>query len=301
MTEELQLFLEDMDEQLSIMESTLLDISEISLDDIDKEMIDKLFRAMHTMKGNAGIFNYEKIVEFAHAAENLLDEIRNGKIKLTQDMIDIFLLVNDHSKVLIDIYTKEQELDEEQLEHHEYLLEQISGFLEIDADENTEEETNYLISSDTEENGEIKKYKIELSLKDEFFKSGMDIISIIKYLDAIGDVKDVKFLDDDIPPIDRIIPVNSYIKLTIQYETDEPKSEIIEAFEFVQEDILLDVQTIEEEIKRDELQENSNDNQPVEKTEKTFEFLKKQKKVSIKKRNLKKRSQATVLHLKLIL
>lgn len=86
MTEELELFLEDMDEQLSIMEQTLLDISEISIEEIDKEMINKLFRAMHTMKGNAGMFGYDVITEFAHIAENLLDEIRNNSINITQEI-----------------------------------------------------------------------------------------------------------------------------------------------------------------------------------------------------------------------
>ncbi len=293
MNEELQLFLEDMDEQLSIMESTLLDISEISLDDVDKEMIDKLFRAMHTMKGNAGIFNYEKIVEFAHAAENLLDEIRNGKINLTRDMVDTFLLINDHSKVLIDIYTKDNEMDEEQLEHHDYLLGLISDFLEKSPNEQDE---NIETSFETEDNGENKNYKIEISLKDEFFKSGMDIISIIKYLDAIGEVGEVKLIDDFIPPIDEIDPLNSYIKLVIMYETDEPKNEIIEAFEFVQEDIELKVSLMENESQEKGSKEETQNND-VEKTEKTFRVFKKAKK-GIKKEVLPKDTLSSSFTLK---
>jgi two-component system chemotaxis sensor kinase CheA len=69
--EELELFLEDMDEQLSLMEGALLDMQELSISDIDKEMINTVFRAMHTMKGNAGMFGYDVIVQFSHLAENL--------------------------------------------------------------------------------------------------------------------------------------------------------------------------------------------------------------------------------------
>ena len=67
MTEELQLFCEDMDEQLTIMEETLLDMMETPLDEIEDEMINKLFRAMHTMKGNAGMFGFDTVVSvFSH-------------------------------------------------------------------------------------------------------------------------------------------------------------------------------------------------------------------------------------------
>ena len=108
MTEELQLFCEDMDEQLTIMENTLVDMSEISIEEIDDEMINKLFRAMHTMKGNAGMFGFDDVVSFAHIAENLLDEIRNGNIQITEEMVELFLVVNDHSKFLIDTTVEEK-------------------------------------------------------------------------------------------------------------------------------------------------------------------------------------------------
>ena len=266
MSEELQLFLEDMDEQLSIMESTLLDMSEISIEEIDTPMIDKLFRAMHTMKGNAGIFNYDVIVNFAHDAENLLDEVRNGKIGLTKELIELFLQINDHSKLLIEIYTNNNELNDEQKQYHEYLLKQLESFLGNDI-ENTATDNNLIEFIEEESLGESKTYEINLKLKEDFYKSGMDIMSIIKYLAALGEVNEVKLINDSIPSFDEIDPLCAYISFKIIYTTEEPQEEIIDAFEFVQEDIELKVEEIEnKQPEKTEAQETFEEKQEEEPT-----------------------------------
>lgn len=292
--EELELFLEDMNEQLSIMESALLDMSEIPLNQIDKEMINKVFRAMHTMKGNAGMFGYDTIVEFAHVAENLLDEIRNDHILLKQEMIDLFLLINDHSKVLIDVYTKDNELDTKQQKDHNYLLSELKNFLNA-KDDNSEavQEPLPVIESTIDDDSSQDKYLIKVKLKSDFFASGMDMMSIIKYLDAIGDVKDVTLFTDEIPALDAIEPLHAYLKLQIIYETDEPRSEIEDAFEFVQEDIELEISEYKEEKKEEEplVVEEKTEVKVVDVQEKEIE----KEDIAVKKETLKDESKNSCL------
>jgi len=235
MNEELELFLEDMDDQLSIMENTLLDISDISLEEVNKDMIDNVFRAMHTMKGNAGIFGYKTIVDFAHQAESLLDELRNNRISLTHEMIDLFLLINDHSKQLIEVTIKDEQLNDEQLIEHKNLLKSLSSLL-------NEEDVEVI---DNISLGNSVRYRINVELLEDFFKSGMDLLTIMKYLDALGTVIDLKLITDDIPPFNELNPTLAYVKLSFEYETCEAKSEIIDAFEFVVEDIELNIEKIE--------------------------------------------------------
>ncbi len=269
MTEEMKLFLEDMDEQLGIMENTLLDISEGSLDDIDSEMLNKLFRAMHTMKGNAGIFGYSVIVDFAHIAESLLDELRNAKISLSPNMLELFLKVNDHSKVLVEVFTQDLELDEDQKQEHNQILLELNNYLE-----NKGELPSPKVEAEPQTNEPIK-YNINIELKDEFFVSGMDMLSIIKYLNAIGSVKKVELDDSKVPIIGEFEPTKAYIGVKILFETIEDISEIEEAFEFVIEDIILDIK--QEEKAQDEVKEIE---EPKEDTKKEEEFIvfKKEKK-----------------------
>ncbi len=250
MTQELQLFYEDMDEQLGIMEETLVDMCEMSIEEVDGEMINKLFRAVHTMKGNAGVFGFDDVVSFAHVAENLLDEVRNGKIKLTQDMVELFLLVNDHSKTLIDVTVQEETLDDEQLKYHNDLLSQLSLFLGKESPKIENKNQTNKNDNVEEDVSNMVKYQIDIKLLDDFFTSGMDIVSIIKYLNVIGDITKTTIIDKDIPCVDKIEPLKAYMQIKLEYETEEPEQEIKDAFEFVQEDIELTITNLN--IKKEE-------------------------------------------------
>ena len=73
MNEELELFLEDSEEQLTFMENALVAMQESG---VNEEDIGALFRAMHTIKGTAGMFGFDDVVSFAHVAESLLSAFR---------------------------------------------------------------------------------------------------------------------------------------------------------------------------------------------------------------------------------
>jgi two-component system, chemotaxis family, sensor kinase CheA len=247
MTEELEAFSQDMDEQLGIMEDTLMDISDISIEDVDSEMIDKLFRAMHTMKGNAGMFGFDNVVSFAHTAENLLNAIREHKIVLTQEMVELFLLVNDHSRTLIDVTLQEEPLDEEQIEYHNDILRQLTTFL------NTEAPLHVKVYSAIATEKAPSSYMITIKPKDSFFISDMDIVAIIKYLGVIGNIEHLDIQDDKLPNIQEIISLKSYLSISIKYECEEPLADIEAAFEFVIDDIELSI--VSEKVKYPDKQE----------------------------------------------
>ena len=239
--DDIKLFTEDADEQLEIMESSLLDIANKDPKDIDKETINKIFRSMHTIKGNAGMFGYNDIVSFTHVAESLLDDVRDDKIILSKELIELLLNVNDHSKVLIRNVIEGRSTDVEQLKNQNNLIKTLSSFMNIEDDESD-------TSKADEERLVYTKYDINIKLKYDFFRSGMDLLSIIKYLDAIGSIEKLTLIDDDIPQFDKLNPLDAYMKFHIKYETSESKEEIIEAFEFVQEDIDLEVSELIEEV-----------------------------------------------------
>jgi len=257
--EDLELFNEDANEQLEIMESTLLDIMDMPLDTIDKEMINTVFRAMHTIKGNAGMFNFKDIVSFTHLAENFLDKVRNGKIILTSDMMEDFLLVKDHTVTLIQKTINKEKLNETEQKEQDNLTNQLSSYLGLptQTQENKEED----IASE-------KNYIITIKLKYDFLRSGMDLISIINYLNVIGTIKEIQLLDDAIPAFDQLNPLDAYMKFIIKYTSDESKEEINEAFEFVKEDIELTIDLEDQKVQIDEESKDIQKEQksPIQKT-----------------------------------
>ena len=87
MEEILNLFFEESFEGLDAMESSLLTLE----DGADRETINTIFRAAHSIKGGAGTFGFMEISEFTHSVETLLDEMRNGARAVTPDALQVLL------------------------------------------------------------------------------------------------------------------------------------------------------------------------------------------------------------------
>jgi two-component system chemotaxis sensor kinase CheA len=98
LTEVRQLFFEESFENLDVMESSLL---ELDVGTVDKELINNIFRAAHSIKGGAGIFKLDQIIDFSHITETLLDEMRNGEHLITQSLIDLLLRAVDAMRMML--------------------------------------------------------------------------------------------------------------------------------------------------------------------------------------------------------
>jgi len=92
-------FKEEAYELLNDLEGSLLELEEHP---DSSEQISSIFRSMHTIKGSAAMFGFQHISEFAHGIENRLDEVRDGKLKVTQELVDIVLAARDHIRLLLE-------------------------------------------------------------------------------------------------------------------------------------------------------------------------------------------------------
>lgn len=84
---------------LDEMETSLLHIQEHGK---NKEHINTIFRAAHTIKGGAATLGFNELVKFAHITENLLDEIRTDKKEINNTLITLLLKIKDHFSELIE-------------------------------------------------------------------------------------------------------------------------------------------------------------------------------------------------------
>ncbi len=83
--EYLSVFIDETKEAIQNMNDILLKLEK---DMEDMESINELFRILHTLKGMAGTMEFNIMMTLCHRMENLLDEIRNGRMKLTEDIVD---------------------------------------------------------------------------------------------------------------------------------------------------------------------------------------------------------------------
>ena len=234
MTDELGLFLEDSAEQLTYMENALVNMQENGVNDED---LGALFRSMHTIKGTAGMFGFDDLVGFTHVAENLLSEVRSENVELTSEMIEVFLLAKDHTETLIKIASEHELIDEDLKKVNDELMAKLSTFLsgntavEIAEEEPEEEE----LEQDTTE----KLWYIDVDLHEDFYTSGMDVISIISFLEDIGEIKTIVTQTENIPTLQEYKPISAYMRFHIQLLTSQSHDAIEEVFEFILDDLEL--------------------------------------------------------------
>lgn len=88
-------------EALELLESLNENFVELEKDPGNKDLLNTIFRAAHTIKGSAGFLGFQSIVELAHSAENILNKLRQGEIKLIPDMMDYLLKAIDILKTMI--------------------------------------------------------------------------------------------------------------------------------------------------------------------------------------------------------
>ncbi|MCM8529446.1 MAG: hybrid sensor histidine kinase/response regulator [Lentisphaeraceae bacterium] len=103
----LDLFLEESIEHLDGIEEDLLSIEKMG-ENIDAEKINKVFRAIHTIKGGAGFFGLVKVKDLTHVTENMLDLVRKGKLSLTKQSVQCLFSSID---LLVEMINNPQDMD----------------------------------------------------------------------------------------------------------------------------------------------------------------------------------------------
>lgn len=240
MEEELQLFREDATEQLQFMENALLDAGENGIDD---EKIGEIFRAMHTIKGTAGMFGFDNVVDFTHTAESLLDEVREHNVEINEEMLNVFLKCKDHCEILIEHAINDEELDNETLDNNTNLIDTLLTYMpnnqtaiKQEITQNKEGEHLQGIAL-----GENSIWHVSIRFHEDFFTSGMDILSIFSFFNKMGEIIINLPIIDNIPLLEDLDPLKTKIGFELDFQTNVGYEEIEEIFEFVEDDVILHI------------------------------------------------------------
>lgn len=206
----------------------------------DEESITAVFRAAHTIKGSAGVFGFNNIVEFTHVMESLLEEIRVGSVNIDSDIIALLLLCGDHVLVLLDETANDNQLMsadthtadtalQERLKL--YLDDEVTAMLEVAIPEDAEIEIDTpggTVSSDA--------WHISLRFGPDVLRNGMDPLSFIRYMETLGTVVNIVTLFDGMPVASKMNPETCYLGLEIDFKASMDKKTIDGIFDFVRDD-----------------------------------------------------------------
>lgn len=108
--ETLQMYVEEASEHLGDIENDLLAIEQAGRD-IDEELVNKVFRAAHSIKGGAGFLGLTRIKDLGHKIENVLDMIRNRELAPDPEVVNVVLLAFDKLRDMIQNVAESNDAD----------------------------------------------------------------------------------------------------------------------------------------------------------------------------------------------
>ncbi|VAW84141.1 Signal transduction histidine kinase CheA [hydrothermal vent metagenome] len=229
----LQTFNVESREILEEMEEILLRLEQEESDEERQESLNAIFRAAHTIKGSAGLFNLQAIVSFTHVVESLLDKMREGDIAVDSDITALLLKCADHIGALVTLVQQDNaDLSPELIKSGEKLLAQLSkydGVSVLKEKKPTAENEKCLSHKD-------EVWHISLRFYDDVLREGMDPLSFIRYLETLGSIEHITVLDDAFPALQDFDPESCYLGMEISFKTTADKETIESVFKFIEDD-----------------------------------------------------------------
>jgi len=101
------MFFEECDDLLEVLSTGLDDLQN---ETSDAETINAMFRSVHSIKGGAGAFGLDRLIKFAHAFENVLDDLRSDKIGVDATITALMFSGFDHLSDLVDAARDDNDL-----------------------------------------------------------------------------------------------------------------------------------------------------------------------------------------------
>lgn len=234
-------FYDEVNELLDNLEGNLLSLES---DPTNSEIISAVFRAMHTIKGSAGMFGFDEISSFTHKLENIYDMVRSGVIPITPQLINLTLQARDHIRTLLgsEITAELQNASAFILEEFDHCVSQYKSDVEtFFFKENTNEISSTLENSKEEI---LNTWRISFTPSPSILHNGTRPDLLLNELSEMGESTIVTFCDK-IPPLSLIDETSCYFYWDIFLTTSKSENDINDVFIFVDDSSIV-IEKIEE-------------------------------------------------------
>lgn len=167
MDQYLEMFVSESKEHVQAMNDNLLKL-ENAPDDVS--IVNEIFRSAHTLKGMAGTMGYTDLMTLTHQLENVLDELRNGKIHFSSDLLDLIFEAMDDIETMVDSIALGGDGKQDVTEIIEK-LKTISGGKSVTLDSTS--------NGNELSNGQFNYDEYELSVLEESLSQGYNVYEIL--------------------------------------------------------------------------------------------------------------------------
>ena len=223
-------------ELLDSMEEALLTVEGMSE---PEEPINAMFRAVHTIKGSAGLFGLDGIVHFSHAVESVLDRVRGHGLPLTGELIGLMLECHDHLAQLIsDLQSAQPETAEVTLAGEAILARlapYMNGGLAKPAQVPAQAVAAVPVRPAGAETPGRDCWHVSIRFSRDVLRNGMDPLSFVRYLATMGEIVHLASIFGNLPEREAFDPEECRLGLEIELDTKAERAAIEDVFEFVRD------------------------------------------------------------------
>ncbi|MDH4161380.1 MAG: chemotaxis protein CheA [Nitrospirota bacterium] len=224
-------FKEEARELLVELETSLLDL-EKRPDDAD--LVGRVFRAMHTIKGTGAMFGFEAISIFTHEVETVYDLVRNGSIPVTKELIDLTLSARDHIRSMLGASGGAQEEDKGEGRRI------ITALRRLILGRPAAAEAGPLpppIVADFQPKRADKKITCRIHFRPprDIASRGLDPLGVLNELCWMGECA-ITARTQDVPPLDELNAETCYLCWDVVLTTRKKLNDVEDVFLFIQDD-----------------------------------------------------------------
>jgi two-component system chemotaxis sensor kinase CheA len=216
---------------------------------VNSDVINDVFRSVHSIKGGAAAFGLEDVVTFAHRMENVLDLMRSGQLSVTKDRLILFMRAVDILSDLVNAAKRDEEYINPAKAELLLKLEELEraqlSFRPSTLMKQGAAPSFPVTSVEADRKAALKLFKIRLTPQRGLYFRANEPQLLFRELQEIGDLALTCHCDcpDTLEGFDPFRPVFSW---DMDLKTTSSRQDIEEIFEFVEDDCLLTINEIEQ-------------------------------------------------------
>lgn len=211
----------------------------------DPEVVNAVFRAVHSIKGGAGAFGLNDLVSFAHRFETVLDAVRSDRLAVDATVMRTLQRSADHLAELVEAARDDQPIPQETTAQFLAQLELCLG----DDDAGSDDYADFEFAAVTLDFGPVETeqtFEITFAPREGLYRNGHEPALLIAALAEFGQ-PEVTLDISALPVWEEMDPDAAYLRWTIRLRTPESETALHEVFEFVEGLCDLEIRPVAEE------------------------------------------------------
>lgn len=234
-------FVEEALDNVAIIEEALFNLEN---EPTNKEIIERLFRAMHTIKGGGAMFGFNDLSAFTHNLETIYDLVRNDKLAIDSDIISLTFESLDYIRQLLDIGDLTDPDDIAKQNEYVARIQKYFGN-NVTSAPGAKAAPAAPAQAPVVPKSNMKNYLVTFEPFESLLNNGTNPLFILEDLAALGEARAVSYCEG-VKTFDEFEPLTIRIKWQTILSTESDENDIKDVFIFVEDECKIDIAQLPE-------------------------------------------------------